>query len=204
MLLAASVLLLTISGRSFAVMANQAKDLKRLNALVLGLGFLLLAVSASGYVVLDIYLLSDVAPTRLAFLDRTMNYLQTGIKASMALRDLHLMASNMSDPWTGEDEAAVRNTLFNLSESMSTMHTLNYVSSPSARVSDFFQAKGLVERVAVPGTGSYQPVLVNFWELVNDFITAIQSASAISIADMADPVYVVNRMGLNKRSLAFA
>jgi hypothetical protein len=199
----ASVLLLIICGRSFAVMANQAKDLQRLNALVLGLGLLLLAVSASGYVVLNIYLLSNIAPTRLAFLGRTMNYLQTGIKANMALRDFHLMALNMSGPWTVEDEGNVRSTLSKLSESMSTMHTLNYVSSPSARVSDFFQIKTLVETVAVPGTGSYQAVLVNFWELVNDFITAIQSASAISIEDLTDPEYVVNRMGLNKRSLAF-
>ena len=67
-------------------MAVQSKDLRRLNILVLGLGFLLLAVSASGFIVLDVYLLSNVSPTRLSFLDRTMSYLQTAIKACIALR----------------------------------------------------------------------------------------------------------------------
>ena len=184
-------------------MAVQAKDLRRLNVLVLGLGLLLLAVSTSGYIVLDIYLLTNVSPMRLSFLDRTMNYLQTAIKACMSLRDLHLMAFNATGPWSAVEAAVVRSTLANLSESMSAMHTLNYVSSPSQAVSDYFQQKSFVEIVAVPGSGMYQAVQVNFWDLVNDFIAAIQSASAISLADLTDPQYVVNRMNLNKRSLAF-
>jgi hypothetical protein len=184
-------------------MAVQSKDLRRLNILVLGLGFLLLAVSASGFIVLDVYLLSNVSPTRLSFLDRTMSYLQTAIKACIALRDLHLMAHNTTKPWSAVESAALRSTLVNLSESMSAMHTLNYVSSPSQRVSDYFQDKAFEETSAVPGSGMYQTVKVNFWDLVNDFVAAIQSAAAISQADLTDPQYVVNRMGLEKRSLAF-
>jgi hypothetical protein len=78
-------------------MQSQAKSLARLKVLILGLTAFLLVFSMSGFVLLDVYLLSSVSETRLKFLDRTLSYFQSSIKACISLRSLHL-DRNMSDP----------------------------------------------------------------------------------------------------------
>ncbi len=87
-------------------MESQSKSLARLKVLILGLTAFLLVFSVSGFVLLDVYLLSSVSETRLKFLDRTLSYFQSSIKACISLRSMHL-ARNLSDP-LAPAEIAVR------------------------------------------------------------------------------------------------
>ncbi len=61
-------------------MAPQSRALGRLKVLILGLTAFLLVFSVSGFVLLDVYLLSNVSETRLHFLDRTLSYFQSSVK----------------------------------------------------------------------------------------------------------------------------
>ncbi len=78
-------------------MESQSTALARLKVLILGLTAFLLVFSLSGFVLLDVYLLSSVSETRLKFLDRTLSYFQSSIKACISLRSMHI-ARNMSNP----------------------------------------------------------------------------------------------------------
>ncbi len=97
-----------LAARSSAVMESQSKSLARLKVLILGLTAFLLVFSVSGFVLLDVYLLSSVSETRLKFLDRTLSYFQSSIKACISLRSMHL-ERNMSHP-SEQEEIAVRTT----------------------------------------------------------------------------------------------
>ena len=92
-------------------MESQSKALARLRQLILGLTAFLLIFSVSGFILLDVYLLSSVSETRLKFLDRTLSYFQSSIKACISLRSMHL-ARNSSDPLEPA-EVAVRHTATN-------------------------------------------------------------------------------------------
>ncbi len=86
---------------------------------------------------------------------------------------------------------------------MHDMHTLNYVASPSQRVTDYFMNENLAAHVAVPGAGAFESFAVNFWDLINQFISAFLSSSTIPLDDIHGPDYTVNHMSLNKRAVAF-
>ncbi len=89
------------------------------------------------------------------------------------------------------------------SRDMHDMHTLNYVASPSQRVTDYFMDENLAVLVAVPGTGTFKSFPTNFWDLINQFITAFLSSSAIQLEDLHAPDYTVDHMSLNKRAVTF-
>ena len=89
------------------------------------------------------------------------------------------------------------------SRDMHDMHTLNYVASPSQRVTDYFMDENLVARIAVPGSGAFQSFSTNFWDLINQFVSAFLSSSAVSLDDLHGPDYTVNHMSLDKRAAAF-
>jgi hypothetical protein len=96
-----------------------------------------------------------------------------------------------------------RDLLERTSREMHDMHTLNYVASPSQRVTDYFMDENLAARVAVPGAGAFESFPTNFWDLINQFISAFLSSSAIPLDDLHGPDYTVNHMSLNKRAVAF-
>ncbi len=99
--------------------------------------------------------------------------------------------------------AASRALLESTAHNIHDMHTLNYVSSPSQSVSEYFMAEDLVVRVAVPGTGAFVSSPVNFWDLVNQFVTGFLSSANIPLDDLQDPDYMINHMSLDKRAVAF-
>jgi hypothetical protein len=86
---------------------------------------------------------------------------------------------------------------------MHDMHTLNYVSSPSQRVTDYFMKQGLPVRVTVPGTGLYAVSTTNFWDLVNQFISSLLMASKINPPDLSNPDFSVNSLSQDKRAIVF-
>ena len=188
--------------RAPAVMAGQARALGRLRLLILGLTAFLLVFSVSGFVLLDVYLLSSVSETRLHFLDRTLSYFQSSVRACMTLRGMHL-ARNLSNPAVAHGVAADRASVASLADSMHDMHTLNYVSPPSQRVADFFLQQGLPMRVSVPGEDIYEETTTDFWDLVNQFISALLTASAIPLADLIGPDFSVNHLSQDKRAVVF-
>ncbi len=96
-----------------------------------------------------------------------------------------------------------RELLERTSREMHDMHMLNYVASPSQRVSDYFMNENLAIRVAVPGAGTFESFPSNFWDLINQFISAFLSSSAIPLDDLHAPDYAVNHMSLNKRAVTF-
>ena len=151
---------------------------------------------------LDVYLLSGESETRLHFLDRTLSYFQNSVRACLTLRGMHL-ARNLSDPAVARAVAADRASVAALADAMHDMHTLNYVSSPSQRVTDYFMAPGLPVRVPVPGTGAFRTDRTSFWDLINLFVSSLVSASAIPPADLADPDFSVNRLSQDKRAIVF-
>jgi hypothetical protein len=188
--------------RSSAVMESQSKALARLRLLILGLTAFLLVFSASGFILLDVYLLSSVSETRLKFLDRTLSYFQSSIKACISLRSMHL-SRNLTDPAAVHDIVIDRSIIENISNSMHDMHTLNYVSSPSQRVTDYFLKQGLPVRNTVPGAGLYEVSTANFWDLINQFISSLLMASKISTAELSNPDFSVNSLSQDKRAIVF-
>ncbi len=183
------------------MLAAQRQALQRLKVMVLGLGFFLLVFSLSGFVILDVYLLSNISEVRMDFLDRTMSYLQTGINACIYLRNLQLL--NLSDSSAGQTVQSIRETLQNISAVMSQMHTLNYVSPPSQRIADFFLDKAWIKTVAVGGEVGFQHIKENFWNLLNDFISSILTSSKIAVSDLQDQSYAIQQLNLEKRAVVF-
>jgi hypothetical protein len=189
-------------GRSSAVMESQSKALARLRLLILGLTAFLLIFSVSGFILLDVYLLSSVSETRLKFLDRTLSYLISSIKACITLRSMHL-SRNLTDPAVLHNLAVDQSTIKAISNSMHDMHTLNYVSSPSQRETDYFMKQGLPVRNTVPGAGLYEVSTTNCWDLINQFISSLLMASKISPADLSNPDFSVNSLSQDKRAIVF-
>ncbi len=183
------------------MLAAQRRALQRLKVMVLGLGFFLLVFSLSGFVILDVYLLSNISEVRMDFLDRTMSYLQTGINACIYLRNLQLL--NLSDSSAGQTVQNIRETLQNISAVMSQMHTLNYVSPPSQRIADFFLDKAWIKTVAVGGEVGFQHIKENFWNLMNEFISSILTSSRIAVSDLQDQNFAVQQMNVEKRAVVF-
>ena len=72
-------------------MVAQSHALSRLRQLIFVLGSVLLAFSTYGFVVMEVYLFTDVTETRLTFLDRTKGYRSDVFKSCIALRDMFLL-----------------------------------------------------------------------------------------------------------------
>jgi hypothetical protein len=119
--------------RSQEVMGSQALALRRLRRLVGGLGLLQLVFCAGALVLQDTYLLTGVAEQRMGFMDRTVGYFQNSFWACFALRDLQLLGGSGSSAVGAE--AAARGKIRNSATTMLDIHSLNYISPPSWRVS---------------------------------------------------------------------
>ena len=183
-------------------MAAQIRELNRLKRMVLCLGCFILVFSSCGFVIIDVYLLSNLSEGRMNFLTRTMSYLQTSLGAMITLRNMELIA-NFSTLDVGVSMDSAREKLLNVSMAMSKMHSLNYMSPPTQSVADFFNKKAWNEQNIIGGDLVFGSELVNFWDLMNDFISAIQTAAQIPVADLSNSDYSPENMGSHKRAVAF-
>jgi hypothetical protein len=185
--------------RSGAVMQPQSKALTRLKVLILALTAFLLAFSISGFVLLDVYLLSSVSETRLGSIDRTRSYLQPFVRTVMMLRNLHL-AGNQT---TGAVVPGYRSSISSTANNMLVINTLNFVSPPSQAVADFLLRRNLAMSVPVPGTGGFVAQPANFLDFISQCVSSLLTASTIDLADLQNADYSVDGMTVNKRAVLF-
>ena len=120
----------------------------------------------------------------------------------MTLRNMQLISNfpNMSVEININD---ARIFLVATATTMSTVHTLNYLSPPTQQVADFFNQKMWIEQNVVGGSTGFENVQVSFWDLMNDFISAIRTSSQIAVHDLRDPDYAIKNMIVTKRAVAF-
>ena len=187
--------------RSNQILAAQSNELVRLKKMVVGLGCLIIVFSSCGFVVFDVYLLSNISESRMHFLDRTLSYLLTSLGAMLMLRNMQLN-SNFPDLDLVDMDYA-RSTLINISNTMTRIHSLNYISPPTQRVADFYLTRSWTEKNIVGGYSEFDSVKVNFWDLMNDFISAIHTVSQITVDDLKNSDYSADKMSVEKRSYAF-
>ena len=190
------------SSRLCEVLAVQSQELERLKRMVLGLGCFILLISACGFVLFDVYLLSNLSEERMGFLNRTLSYLQTSLDAIMTLRNMELI-SNFANVSVGIDMDGARRSLIDIAATMSAVHSLNYISPPTQRVADFFNQKIWTEQMVVGGQVGFEFMQVSFWDLMNDFISAIRTSSQISISTLKNSDYSLDDMNVQKRAIAF-
>jgi hypothetical protein len=182
-------------------MADQALALQRLRKLIFSLGSFLLIFSLIGFVVLEVYIFTDVTETRLKFLDRTRGYRSDMFRSCICLRNMFLI-TNDTDPASASRLATQRSNMVSNAKSMSTVHTLNYVSPPTSSVTEYFLSDKLTSYVPSPGVG-LRAVKTNFWGEINDLVNAIISASSIPFSDLRHADYSLSSLSVNKRSIIF-
>ena len=184
------------------MLAVQTQEVNRLKHMIIGLGCFILLFSSCGFTLFDVYLLSNISEERMNFLDRTLSYLQTSLDAIMTLRNMQLISNfpNISVEININD---ARTFLVDTATTMSTVHTLNYLSPPTQQVADFFNQKMWIEQNVVGGSTGFENVQVSFWDLMNDYISAIRTSSQIAVHDLRDTDYAIKNMIVTKRAVAF-
>ena len=121
----------------------------------------------------------------------------------MRLRDLHVWANTHNGSADTDESNAIRAALRGIAGEVGTLHTLNYVSSPSPAIFDFFVDPGLEVRKVYPGEAALRQSMTTYWALGNDFVEAIGAVSRMSLDDLRDPAYAPDRMAVAKRSVVF-
>jgi hypothetical protein len=183
-------------------MHKEIRSLLRLRSLIFGLGMVLFIFSLVGFFVMDLYLYSILAGERLDILTRTKGYRLNLIKACISIRKIYALA-NSSDPTSEAVIMQARADLESVSESLLTVHTMNYVSSSSGRMLNFFVESNSVEKIAMPGTGEFVLKNVSFWDLGNHFILSTAFTSQITIHDLTESDLQVDTLSVNKRAAVF-
>jgi hypothetical protein len=187
-------------------MATQSARLIRLQLLIVMLTTFLLAFTVSGFVLLDVYLLSSVSASRLDSINRTRSYLQPSVTACIMLRNMH-MARDAQEPV--QLVTSYRASIASIAHKMITVNTLNFVEPPSQHVSDYLLDKSLQVIVPVPGhsrmsgSGVLQAQPTNFLGMINQFASSLLSASAIDLSDLQAIDYQVDQLSVNKRAVVF-
>ena len=187
--------------RSAAIMSTQARALGRLKKLIFSLGSILLVFSTCGFVVMEVYIFTDVTESRLHFLDRTKGYRSDVFKSCLCLRDIFLV-TNGTATGAASTVSTARSNMISFSQDLTTIHTENYVSPPTQTVTDFFLDNDLLEIVPTPGVG-LRTVQTNFWVMTNDFISAIINAASIGFADLRNADYSLDAMTVDKRAVVY-
>lgn len=188
--------------RSSAVMGPEIHSLLRLRSLVLGLGFLLFAFSLLGFIMTEVFLYKSVAELRLGILQRTTGYRSNVIKSCITLRGLFL-SGNTSDPASARSISQARANLQAYAQSMSTIHTLNYVDSPTDSLWQFMVSPTRIKTVPMPGLGLFVQKNVSFWDLGNNFVASLLSLSLISVTDLQNSDFSADSMSVDKRAVVF-
>lgn len=184
------------------MMHKEIRSLLRLRSLIFSLGLVLFVFSLVGFLVMDVYLYSVVAGERLDILTRTKGYRLNLIKACISIRKIYSLA-NSSDPTAVAAILQARADLESVSQSLLTVHTKNYVSSPSSKLFSFFVESNSVEKIAMPGAGEFELKNVSFWDLGNHFILSTAFTSQIGIHDLTEPDLLVDTLSVNKRAAVF-
>jgi hypothetical protein len=188
--------------RSSLVMLKEIGSLRRLRSLIFSLGIVLFGFSLIGFLAMDIYLYSVVAKERLDILQRTKGFRINVIRACMSIRNMYAMAG-ASDPTADSVILQARADLLSSSQSLSTINTKNYVSSPSARLLDFLVEMSTVKQIAMPGTGGFVVRNTSLWDLGNQFILASAFTSQIVVKELKDLNISVETLSVNKRAAIF-
>jgi hypothetical protein len=183
-------------------MINEIRSLLRLRCLIFRLGIVLVAFSLIGFLVMDTYLYSKVAGDRLDILTRTKGYRLNLIKACISIRKMYAVA-NSTEPTAETVISQAKADMQSASHSLFTIHTKNYVSSPSTKLLNFFVESNTVEKIAMPGTGEFKLRNVSFWDLGNHFILSSVFASEIKTYDLKESKFQVDNLSINKRGLIF-
>jgi hypothetical protein len=176
----------------------QYKALTRLKVLILALTAFLLIFSVSGFVMLDVYLLSTVSDSRMDSIDRTRSYLQPFVRTLMMLRSLHL-AENQ----TADSVPDLRDDITTTAKSMLAINTLNFVSPPSQSVADYLARSNLSMRIPVSGAGAFVSQPTNFLDLINECVSSLLAASLIDLVDLQHADYSINSLTVSKRAIVF-
>uniref|UniRef100_A0A7S0MNW7 Uncharacterized protein n=1 Tax=Cryptomonas curvata TaxID=233186 RepID=A0A7S0MNW7_9CRYP len=194
-----------IQSWSSSVMGSEVKSLLRLRSLVLGLGFLLFVFSLLGFLIMEVYLYQNVTQIRLDMLQRTKGYRQNLVKSCITLRSLQ-MEINGTGRASEKIVSQARSSLQSISQSLTSVHTLNYVDAPTETLLRFFVNKNRIKKVPMPGiarVGSFVEQNVSFWDLGINFIDSVALASLIMLSDLGDPDFSVNILSINKRAVVF-
>jgi hypothetical protein len=183
-------------------MEDQVKSLIRLKSLILYLGILLLSFSLVGFLTMEIFVYKSLAQCRLSFLQRTNGYRKNSINTCISIRNMHISAA-VTDPASVKVVSKARSDLQSLSKSTTSIHTMNYVASPSQALLDYFVENTQLKVIPLPGSGSFKTENISFWDLGNDFVLSSAAASLIPLADLMDPDYSVDSMSVSKRAIVF-
>mmetsp|Transcript_74208 Transcript_74208/g.198019 ORF Transcript_74208/g.198019 Transcript_74208/m.198019 type:complete len:1001 (-) Transcript_74208:963-3965(-) len=184
------------------IMGKQDQALQRLRFLVISLGVLLIAYTACSYVVQDTFVVSNLTVNRLKYLDSTVGYLSTITRACVSSRNMFLAANGMN--LTAQTFYQAQSSLSSGAASLDSTHTSNFVSSDNDDLQQYFRQTFFPELVAIPspdGKGSYRPVTVSFWDLINDYVSDMQTAAAISMSELQNQDYTVNNLSAPKRAM---
>ncbi len=187
------------------MMGSEVQSLLHLRFLVLGLGFLLFFFSLLGFLVMEIYLYPNVTQVRLDMLQRTKGYRQNLVKSCIALRSIQL-AVNDSGPASETSILQARGSLQSIAQSLTSIHTLNYVDSPTETLLQFFVINNRIKKVPMPGTttaGSFVIKNSSFWDFGNSFIDSVAESSLISLLDLGNSDFSVDVLSINKRAVVF-
>jgi hypothetical protein len=71
------------------------------------------------------------------------------------------------------------------------------------QISDYFMARGFNVLRAAPGSGVFRLSVVDFWDLINEFLLAVRSAADIEVADLAGMDFSASSMSVSKRAVVF-
>jgi hypothetical protein len=183
-------------------MQKEIGSLHRLRSLIFSLGIFLFVFSLIGFLAMDIYFYSIVAKERLGILQRTKGFRLNLIRACMSIRNMYTVASS-SDPTAETVILQARAELVLASQSLSTIHTKNYISSPSTRLLDYFVEDSAVEKIPMPGTGEFVLRNASLWDLGNRFISSSAFTSQISLKDLTESNFSVESLSVNKRATIF-
>ena len=115
---------------------------------------------------------------------------------------MHLQA-NSSDTVSMKTVSKARSNLAIFSQSISAIHTMNYVSSPSQKLLEFVVGNSQVKIIPLPGSGGFKSKNVSFWDMGNDFVISTAAASLISLSELSDPDYMVDAMSIGKRAIVY-
>ncbi len=187
------------------MMASQSSRLTRLKLLIFVLTASLLVFTVSGFVLLDVYLLSSVSSSRLDSINRTRSYLKPSITACIMLRSMHIAR----DAESAHLITKYRSSIAEIAHNMIAVNTLNFVEPPSQHISDYLLDKSLQVLVPIPGSsrvsgsGVFQAKSTNFLVMINQFTSSLLSASAIDLSDLQATDYQVDKLSVNKRAVVF-
>mmetsp|Transcript_60945 Transcript_60945/g.163498 ORF Transcript_60945/g.163498 Transcript_60945/m.163498 type:complete len:1287 (+) Transcript_60945:1924-5784(+) len=187
------------------VMSEPERYLRVLHWTVLGLVTVLLLVAVSGFIVLEIYLVSTGMEQRLGFLEQAKGLRVDIFRSCYELRSIYLAACGLEANATSK--AALNSAIGNLtqiSDSFRKMHNYNYITFPHISSSDFFVRESLAELKVLPGSTEQTEVNTSFLTLGVEWSDSSIDATRIGPADLCNHDFRINAgMSDGKQAVVF-